>query len=86
MEFKEAGGSVCVFVYVYTRVSARALHLASREQPELWVHEKQPYNMSKNSEAIFSAPANLKSNGWRSSGSYKKEGNIYKSFSIFLIV
>ena len=26
MEFKEAGGSVCVFVYVYTLDSARALH------------------------------------------------------------
>ena len=43
-------------------------------------------HMSENSEMIFSVPANLKSNLWKSLRSYKKEENIGKSFAIFFIV
>ena len=75
---------MCVCVCLHLRLCSRP---ASREQGTTRVvSARKTYNMSKNSEAIFSAPANLKSNGWRSSGSYKKEGNIYKSFYVFLIV
>ena len=42
----------------------------------------EQYNISEKGEMIFCAPANLKSNVWKSIGFYKKEGNIDKSLAI----
>ncbi|CAL8338113.1 unnamed protein product [Boreogadus saida] len=84
MEFEEVGGSVCVFVYVSMSTAASREQgttgvVSERKQAILKIEQ---YNMSENGETIFNAPANLKSNVWKSFGFYKQEGNIDKSLAI----
>ena len=65
-----------------------SLHLASMEQLSGVVCKRksailkiEQCNMSENSEMIFGAPANRKSNVWNTFGFSKKEGNIDKSLA-----
>ncbi|CAL8378668.1 unnamed protein product [Boreogadus saida] len=52
MEFKEAGVSVCVFVYVYTLVSARALHPCA-EQGTTRVENLENANVGSDEPKLF---------------------------------